>query len=153
MITIANRKSFLAFPSMLSLFFIRCPFAIRRFVVTVIVDAVNRSAFLAGTRPHISKEIFKLHPACADFYAAAAVVFIRFILWIQATVFHVLPSPVLGSFVSVRFSATAVCRHHFLTQTAARICQTICESALLDNFHVTAFALANPRAPASAICG
>jgi hypothetical protein len=59
------------FPAIPALLCRRCPSAIFRRIITVIIDTVQGKTL--RPRPHISQEVFKAIPALANLYAAAAV--------------------------------------------------------------------------------
>ena len=77
----------------------RCPAAIARLIVTVIVDTVNRM-LRARARPHVGKEgLVGISPPLADGNAAAAVPMPVMAFGVGATVDHVAPSLILWHFV------------------------------------------------------
>jgi hypothetical protein len=68
------------------------PTAIARFVIPVVVDAVDREAMRALT--HVSQEIIEDQPSFADSDAAPSIVFPNMAFWIEASGFHGRPRTV-----------------------------------------------------------
>ena len=55
------------------LIFSRVPFAIRRFIISVIFYPFNRHAF--WRMAHVLKKVFKLQPSLTDFYSTPPIIF------------------------------------------------------------------------------
>lgn len=75
-----------------SLLFHRCPTAIARFVVAVVVLAFNSHP--SWTLTHVGKEVSEVSPSLADGDSPAAVMFERFAVWIAAPLNHRVPGHV-----------------------------------------------------------
>lgn len=73
---------------------VRCPTAITRFVVTIIVDAVKCGSCWAFT--HINKKILKFHPPIAHLNTPSAIPFKAARVYTGAPRNHTLPSFVFG---------------------------------------------------------
>lgn len=75
------------------------PSAIRRFVVSVIIDSVNLVSIWPQT--HILAKILKaIKPSIADFYASPAIVFIVRVGRLATTSLHVIPNTIHSFIVS-----------------------------------------------------
>lgn len=80
----------------LALFLHRGPTAIDRFVVAIVVDALNR-VLQRRARTHVGKEAReRLAPRCADFDSAASVTVVVGTRGVLASHDHVLPDTILG---------------------------------------------------------
>lgn len=78
----------------------RCPLAIRRLVMSIGIDAINRGAW-KWLRPHIAKKRGEVSaPFVAHMNATTAVVRILRHAWVVAAILHVLPSAVLRSYLT-----------------------------------------------------
>src|SRR6185369_5762592 len=94
-----------------------CPSAIRRLIVAVVVNAVNR-VFRGRTQPHVAQEILKQHPSLANGDASSTVVFVSNKFGVGATSTHAHPremlraisEPVPSSIVADPFSLPATAR-------------------------------------------
>ena len=64
----------------------RYPLAICRFVVAVVVDALDGATIRA--RPHVCDEVCEGPPSVADFDAASAIAFVGVGVWVLATLPH-----------------------------------------------------------------
>lgn len=125
-----------------------CPLTIARFVIPVIVDAVNRVPF--GWRfPHILQKILKgIFPASANAYAASSIAFVSYVVWISAPTFHCQPTlvrmahaiPRVPMYYSVattatRFSAAEgkAISHHLLNSSAFTFTYVVYERSTIAN--------------------
>lgn len=81
-------------PLIAGLLFGRSPSTISWFVVAVVVGSLNGSALGAFT--HILKKIAEIHPAAAHRNTTATIVWILDLLWIRASLNHVIPRSVFG---------------------------------------------------------
>jgi hypothetical protein len=86
----------LAITPIATLLFLGRPFAIRWFVVSIIIYPIY--ALLCWTCSHVGKEIFKFLPSLADFDASATVVFIICGFWIFTSLAHGYPTAMAGIF-------------------------------------------------------
>jgi len=133
---------------MSSLFFVRGPFAVVRFIVAFIIDSIDGAALMIRAWPHVSKKVFKgVKPAVANCYTASAVVLVSSGFRLVATRFHTKPSSVLGCFAAFIFipRATVFCSNFFKDATA-RFRKTVNERILLNDFYIAALAATDPLA-------
>ena len=75
--------------SIVGLFFAGDPSAIVRFVIAVVVDAIERKA--GWPFPHISEEVAKIQPSFANRNAAAPVIGVVPMIWVIAPLDHGFP--------------------------------------------------------------
>lgn len=68
------------------------PFAISRFVISVIVNTFNGHAFRGFS--HVVQKIGKIHPSFTNFYSSTTIVFVRFFIWVKASFFNRLPASI-----------------------------------------------------------
>jgi hypothetical protein len=81
-------------PPVVVLFLLRCPAAVARFVIAVIVDAV-KGVLRGRARTHVGQEVFKGRPPLTDFDTPASVVVEEFTGRFFAPPSDVLPATVL----------------------------------------------------------
>lgn len=81
---------FLSCLFVLGLLFSGCPTAVPWFVVSVTVRETIK-AQAARIFAHVSKEVFKFHPALTNRYAASAVAIITRGIGVEASLFHLVP--------------------------------------------------------------
>ncbi len=74
-----------------------CPPTIPRFVIAMIVDAVNRVLW-GWSWSNVHKEQCKIIPARAGFYSTSAIVGIRRVIGVYASLSHLNPYSILSSF-------------------------------------------------------
>lgn len=94
-------------PSVSSLFFRCSPFAIRRLIVPIVVDTLNRGA--SGPSPHVPKEGRKGVPLSTHGYTPASIPEPFNMIGVVAAVPHILPRSVSGGVV--RPSSVSVIEH------------------------------------------
>jgi hypothetical protein len=85
-----------AIPTIPFLFGHRRPFAISRFVPTVIVDSLNRES--SRSFPHVSQKVDEREPSFADFNPASTVIFKVRITRVGATLNHYRPFAICSAF-------------------------------------------------------
>ena len=83
--------TFLSPAGVVGLLFARCPAAVARLVVPIVIDALQRVLW-RGLVAHIGVKVFKLAPAFADANAAPSVPLKVLMLWIIAPMKHRIPS-------------------------------------------------------------
>ena len=120
---------FLRSALVVSLFLARCPSAIGRFVISVIVDSVNRM-LSRGPESHIGMEVFEgIKPALTDCDSSSAVDAIAMIVQPRASVDHIGPDTVFRRFTHL---VCGFCGQHFSFDASARVCALKISS--LDQF-------------------
>lgn len=132
----------------------RCPAAISRFVIAIIVNAID-GMLRRRPRSHVGVEVFKtFEPSLADVDAASPVYRKFLVLWIVAFIMQSRPSRVLGRFAhAVRQSVLVVgrvlCGGLLLKTTATRRVSAL-EIGCSHACGLAAIALAPPKSvPAS----
>jgi hypothetical protein len=102
--------------------FLACgPPAIRRFVVSVVVNPFDRVK-ATRSKSHICEEILKrLHPTFADFYTAPAIATVVRSAGIRTPLFHLLPRAVLGSRCPIMPRSTVFCNGLSLQTTTGPV--------------------------------
>lgn len=91
-------------PAVTSLFQARCPSAIVKTVVSIIIDSVN-TVGRGRSRPHVSKKLTEVVPSFAHCNTATAVVSIMHGSRVHAAALHCSPNPVLRSVDSAMFQS------------------------------------------------
>ena len=85
------------------------PSAVPRFVITVIVDAIQLLSLRGFS--HISQKVFKFLPALADSNSPCTVILIDGRFWIGASLDHVIPAAIDRSLTSA--FGMQVCFRHY----------------------------------------
>jgi hypothetical protein len=95
--------------------------------------------------PHVSHEIFKVHPIPSFAYgnSSATVIFITSIAGILTSLFHCLPDPIQMRTVSLTMFIKRFA-HFFFSQTTTTLCHSDEQIALIDDAHLTADATTFP---------
>lgn len=104
-----------------ALLVLRSPSAVPRFIVAVVVDAVDRM-FCGWSLPHVAYKVLKYQPPFADRYAATAILGVVLCVWGITPLFHFAPRFISRSFTcSVRASTgrTKLIVHAIATENAA----------------------------------
>ena len=120
------------------LFVTGCPFAIARFVVTVVVDPFNRRA-MRRALPHVVIKVSKrLNPSVADNDTSRAVIFIKFVVAVIAPVSHLRPRMPFWRMRHTVRSETFYRQLFF--QASARLCMAVFQVVNADGHRRAAFA-------------
>lgn len=91
-------------PSIHCLFCSSRPATIARFIITVVIDAVERM-FGGKTRAHVGKEQDEIVPSLTDCNPTTAVVGKAFVVWIATTTEHSCPNIIFRNFVRLSVGA------------------------------------------------
>lgn len=89
----------LVWASIRVLFGERCPSAVVRFVVTFIVDSVER-VFGRRARTHVTEELRKRIPSFAHRDSSSSVGFVHRVHWVSTPTLRLRPSAILGTLVA-----------------------------------------------------
>lgn len=117
-----------------------CPSTVSRFVMSVVVDAVNLMLGSWATS-HVGKKINKgFSPSFAHFNPATTVVLIASVLWVCASLHEMRPDAVFGRIVKSVFDGPA-------PKTSTRLCGSAPEVGEADLFGATAIAFTEPMSP------
>lgn len=131
--------------AIIGLLFSRCPSAISRFVVAVVVDAVDCES--SRFRTHIREEVFKLLPPFANCYSTPAVILEALAFGIATAVKHRTPRVVFVSSLSAR--CVSVSSKHgtddFSLQASTTSSFSRSQCSTLNNRHATTIAQTGPR--------
>jgi hypothetical protein len=139
-----------AWPSVSCLIIPRCPSAIARFVVAIVVDTIKRVAF-AWMRWHIVQEVFKLVPPITNDDSTATIIEKCLATRIVTAIKHRGPRfEHRTAGMAVSSEPDAVRSRRFTSKAAARFGHTISKSACVDGLGVAAIADAKPEAVATA---
>lgn len=134
----------------MSLFSTISPFAVRRFVMAVYVNALNRVCG-RGLFAHILKEQSEVVPSFTNLYSTSAVVLIRALMRVITAVSNVQPSMVQRVFFreAVR---RVICSRGFAAVTSAARTATIDQSGRGNFLDITAVTLDPPSTAAGVTC-
>lgn len=99
------------------LFMLRCPAAIARLIITVVVDPINRGAFRPLT--HIGKKVLKNLPSRSNGNAAPSIIVKRRVLGVATPISHRRPSAPSGGVFHPVTSILASLRGNFFAVKAA----------------------------------
>jgi hypothetical protein len=137
----------LSFAAITSLFGTRCPAAIARLVIPVIVDTIKRQ--IAWRVAHIGVEVGERQPALADCDAATAIVYVPLMLGVRAAHAHLGPNVIdptarLAVRGGVPRLASGFLTGFFATDTAARISVPAQQARFVDLCLPSAITAAEP---------
>lgn len=91
-----------ALPFISGLFSPVSPSAVIGRIRAIVIDSIKR--FTGWSRPHIGQIVFKFKPSLAHLNTSAAIIFIRRIIWITASIMHCGPGLIIfGSIHTVFF--------------------------------------------------
>ena len=127
-----------AMPSIVSLLFRSRPFTIGRFVIAIIIDALERVA--SFSRPHISEKIFKFEPPFAELNSTTPIQLIVSSVRIAATFEHARPAFIGWGSILTMSKIVA-----FKKQTTARTYFSAFKRVGGGEYFVSAGAGANPN--------
>lgn len=123
------------------LLLLRTPFAVARFIVSIVVDAVKRMS-IRGWHPHVLDKTVNILPTCANRNAASTITAVGSFFRICAS------SPHLFPYAVQRVIGHAVrpihLRGNILLQTPATFCVTPPEDGANNNFFVPTITLTMP---------
>jgi hypothetical protein len=126
------------------------PSAIVGRVVAVWVDSINAMRW-RWSSPHIAQKVLKLIPSATNFYTEFAIQIVTFIVWVVATLPHVIPRLVFGGLNAARCLAV-----RDLFETSALLTASVIslpKSSPRNNVHRTAFTTTQPHHPPTCIVG
>ncbi len=115
------------------------PSAIRWFIVSVVVYAIN-FMFWGWKSPHVCKEILKGIPTVTDFDSTTTIIFIKRIFRIITSFFQSLPSIIL---TAIRHTVCSQPTHkHFFMNALARFCGSFFQTTCTHNGFIATITLA-----------
>jgi hypothetical protein len=105
---------FSLFPSIPHLLAARCPAAVPRFVVAIIVDTVQRMNF-GWALSHIDQEIRKrVPPTLADNNSASAITMVHRLAGIPAPAIHIEPCSIFRRLFVLAFGESMFVEHNYI---------------------------------------
>lgn len=131
------------------LFATSCPTAIRRAVVSVVVDAVD-AMFGTWASSHVSKKVCVRVPAFADSYSSSSIVAKTLVSGIDTTISQGCPSAVFGSLLpvstfAVHTRSSAQLLSNFATIASTRRGTTVEKKFTSDDFGNSTITETRPR--------
>lgn len=126
----------------LCLLFWICPTAISRFIIAIVVDAIQGCSW--WSRTHVRQECFKRIPAITNLNSSSAVIFVSIVPGIQASVSHGRPGSPFSRFTFAMAHGFSSFTGGFISQATTASGFTSTKFIAIDMLEVQAFALAKP---------